>query len=493
MTSHQERVVRPGWENKTPRTPDEFAKAWQGSQHRALMTDEIDDYLTRHPFGGESLEKFATSRRIDQSSAQRLNSPFTLSFFGQMRLTLWRSWVMLITDPSITLTMLITNLFEALIISSIFYNLQLTTETMFKRGILIFFIVIMNAFSSILEVLTLFAKRKIVEKHARYALYHPSAEALSSMVVDLPYKIANCIFMNTMLYFMSNLRREPGAFFFFLLVSFAMAMSMSMMFRFIGSIAKSEAQALAPASVLLLAIALYAGFAIPPQYMEDWFGWFRWINPVFYALESLLVNEFVGREYLCSQFVPDGTGYAAVEAAQKVCSAVGSVAGEDFVDGETYILLSYGFEASHKWRNLGIIAAILLVCMGVHLFAAEFVATAKSKGEVLVFKRGAMKQKRAPDVESGGASRSQMNNGSDSETVTGMEKQTSIFHWKDVCYDIKVKGEERRILDHVDGWVKPGTLTALMVSFFVSAYCKSDLTCLGCFGCWQNYTPRCPR
>ena len=32
----------------------------------------------------------------------------------------------------------------------------------------------------------------------------------------------------------------------------------------------------------------------------------------------------------------------------------------------------------------------------------------------------------------------------------------------DVCYDIKIKGEPRRILDHVDGWVKPGTLTALM-------------------------------
>ena len=33
---------------------------------------------------------------------------------------------------------------------------------------------------------------------------------------------------------------------------------------------------------------------------------------------------------------------------------------------------------------------------------------------------------------------------------------------EDVCYDIKIKGQERRILSNVDGWVKPGTLTALM-------------------------------
>ena len=29
-------------------------------------------------------------------------------------------------------------------------------------------------------------------------------------------------------------------------------------------------------------------------------------------------------------------------------------------------------------------------------------------------------------------------------------------------YDIQIKGEERRLLDNVSGWVKPGTLTALM-------------------------------
>ncbi len=31
-----------------------------------------------------------------------------------------------------------------------------------------------------------------------------------------------------------------------------------------------------------------------------------------------------------------------------------------------------------------------------------------------------------------------------------------------MCFDVKIKSETRRILDHVDGWVKPGTLTALM-------------------------------
>ena len=44
-----------------------------------------------------------------------------------------------------------------------------------------------------------------------------------------------------------------------------------------------------------------------------------------------------------------------------------------------------------------------------------------------------------------------------------IQKQTAVFHWDGVNYDIKIKGEPRKLLDDVDGWVKPGTLTALMV------------------------------
>jgi len=113
-------------------------------------------------------------------------------------------------------------------------------------------------------------------QHNRYALYHPSAEALASMIVDLPYKVVNSLVVNCTLYFMSNLRREPGAFFFFYLVAFSMTMSMSMLFRLMASITKTIAQAMAPASVILTGIVLYTGFAIPVAYMK------RYVDPIRY-------------------------------------------------------------------------------------------------------------------------------------------------------------------------------------------------------------------
>lgn len=467
MTNHSERVIRPGWEDKTPRTPDEFSRCWKESHHRKQLLYEIDRYLESHPFDGEHHEKFFESRRTEQSEMARPESPFTLSYIEQFNMTLWRSWTMLKSDPSITLTMLVSNLFEALIISSIFYNLPENTTSFFRRTILLFFIVLINAFASILEIMSLYAKRKIVEKHVRYAFYHSSAEALSAMVADLPYKVVNAILLNLTLYFMCNLRREPGPFFFFLLLSFTLTLTMSMVFRFIGSVTKTISQALAPSSIILLALVLYSGFTIPPAYTQVWLGWMRWINPMFYGLESAFINEFVGRVFPCSDLVPSGPGYDSALDSSRVCSTAGSIPGQDAVSGENYLRVAFGFAAEHKWRNFGVLIAFLVAFLILHLVTTEFVASERSKGEVLVYTRAALrKQKKSSpkDVEAGTSPSPHRNSIDDTRGQASVEKQTSIFHWKDVCYDIQIKGQPRRILDHVDGWVKPGTLTALMVS-----------------------------
>ncbi|KAJ3538998.1 hypothetical protein NM208_g5663 [Fusarium decemcellulare] len=464
MTSPHERVIRPGWEGKTPRTAEEFADAWKRSRDRELLLEEIEDYNIRHPFHGEHLDRFVESRRMEQSKTQRSKSPFTLSYVEQIRLTMWRGVALLKTDPSLVITMLITNLLQAVIVSSIFYNLSNTTESFQRRAILMFFLVLMNAFGSILEIISLYAKRNIVEKHARYALYHPSAEAFSSIILDLPYKIINSILTNLIMYFMGNLRREPGAFFAFLLFVFATTLTMSMLFRLIGSITKSIAQAMAPSSVVLLGLTLYTGFVIPTAYMRDWIRWCRRANPLFYGLESIMLNEFVGRDFECASYIPSGPGYE--NSSNRACNVQGSVPGQNLVSGGAFLKIAYGYEASHKWRNLGIMIVFMLVYLTIHLIATEYVASARSKGEVLVFIRKAMKKirKGAKDLESGGTSQSHQEFRGGQTTIEGVEKQTSIFHWKDVCYDIQIKGEPRRILDHVDGWVKPGTLTALMGS-----------------------------
>ena len=148
------------------------------------------------------------------------------------------------------------------------------------------------------------------------------------------------------------------------------------------------------------------------------------------------------------------------------CAVKGARPGESFVDGTEYVRVAFGYVNSAKWRNFGILVAFTIALCVAHLIVSELVAAARSKGEVLVFKRGALREQQKGGVVSD--EEHQVPPGrcgpeKEKESVqANVEKQTSILHWQDVSYTVKTGGGERLILDNVDGWVKPGTLTALM-------------------------------
>lgn len=463
LTSPSERIVKSGCEGKVPQTPDEFAARWKSSEAYARLMREIEEYEQQFPIGGESVQNFVKSRKAMQAKNQRVKSPYTISIFQQINLCMIRGFQRLKGDASLTISQLVGNFIMALIIGSVFYNLPDNTSSFYSRGALLFFAVLLNAFSSALEILTLYAQRPIVEKQSRYAMYHPFAEAVSSMLCDMPYKISNAIIFNITLYFMTNLRREPGAFFVFLLFTFMTTLTMSMLFRTIAASSRTLSQALVPAAILILGLVIYTGFTIPTKDMLGWSRWMNYIDPIAYGFESLMVNEFYNRNFTCAEslIVPSGPGYFNVDPAYKICSTVGAVEGSNVVSGTRYLHQSFNYYKGHEWRNLGIMIGFMIFFMITHLVATEYISEAKSKGEVLLFRRGHAPPK-AADIETN-REVSAVAEANDDEAAAGIQRQEAIFHWQDVCYDIKIKNEPRRILDHVDGWVKPGTCTALMV------------------------------
>lgn len=280
MTSARERIVRSDFEDRVPKTPDEFAHAWSISDERKKLLQDIEAYNQEYEIGGDAYQQFITGRKAQQSKGQRIKSPYTLNYAEQVGLCLWRGFKRLKGDPAFTYTQLGGNFALALILGSVFYNTPGTAESFFQRGATLFFAILMNAFGSALEILTLYAQRSIVEKQSRYAMYHPSAEAFSSMLVDMPYKILNAIIFNATLYFMTNLRRTPGNFFFFVFVNFTLTLTMSMLFRTVGSLSRTLAQALAPAANIMLGLVIFTGFAIPEPYMLGWSKWIKYIDPI---------------------------------------------------------------------------------------------------------------------------------------------------------------------------------------------------------------------
>jgi ATP-binding cassette subfamily G (WHITE) protein 2 (PDR) len=70
LTNPAERVVRKGFEGRTPNTPDEFAAVWQQSKDRADLLRQIEEFDRQFPIRGPSLDAFKDARKALQAKSQ---------------------------------------------------------------------------------------------------------------------------------------------------------------------------------------------------------------------------------------------------------------------------------------------------------------------------------------------------------------------------------------------------------------------------------------
>jgi ABC-type nitrate/sulfonate/bicarbonate transport system ATPase subunit len=279
-------------------------------------------------------------------------------------------------------------------------------------------------------------------------------------------KFALSVVFNIILYFLAGLKRDAGNFFLYFLITFIITLVMSAVFRTLAAITQTISQAMGLAGVMILALIVYTGFVLPVPSMHPWFEWIHYLNPIYYAFEILIANEFHGRDFPCSSFVPS---YADLSGSAFSCSAAGSEPGSLTVNGDRYIQLNYSYSYSHVWRNFGILIAFLVGFMLIYFVACELNSSTTSTAEALVFRRGHAPPSMQDNKKSGSDVENTKNpvvaertTTSDDKGMGAIQPQTDVFTWRDVSYDIEIKGEPRRLLDNVSGWVKPGTLTALM-------------------------------
>lgn len=150
---------------------------------------------------------------------------------------------------------------------------------------------------------------------------------------------------------MANLRRDSAApFFVFLLFGLAATLAMSTIMRTIAQLSRTIHQALTPTAVFVIALVVYAGFILPTSAMQGWLRWLNYLDPIAYAFGAIVANEFAGRAFPCSGFVPAGPGYGNASAAERACAVMGAMPGEGFVSGDVFINQGYGYYHSHIWR-----------------------------------------------------------------------------------------------------------------------------------------------
>ena len=466
------RRVRKGWEIQAPRTPEDFVRVWSKSSHYAQLKREMRQYDEDFAHNQTQLEEYQSYQLSQRAQHQRKKSVYMINLRMQLAANLKRAIHRLIGDKVFMAATAFSAVFMSLIMGSLFYRLPDNTSAFFSKSGVIFFAVLFNALQTLSEIGTQYAQRPIVQRQKTYAMYHPFVDAIASMVAEYPYKLVTVSIFDIVVYFMANLKQEVGAFFIFWLTTYLATLAMSGYFRTLAAVTRKPETAMGLAGVSVMAFAVYTGYVIPRPSMHPWFKWISYLDPLSYAFETLMANEFHGVRAICANVIPSGLGFQNVSASNQVCAVTGAKPGQRFVNGDDYIEASFSYYHSHIGRNTGILFAFVCGFIVMFALATEFNSLAADKGEFLIFRRGyepehvrkTLKEQTAlVDVESLEGPEVLTEIKTQVSEVHGLVKSKDVFTWEGLSYDISLRdGQMRTLLSDISGFVKPGTLTALM-------------------------------
>ena len=473
VTVPTERRIRESHQDRVPRTAEEIRDAYEKTSIKSDMWKELDYPNTAE--ARENTNDFKEAISHDKHRSLPKTSPFTTSFVKQLNACVKRQYQIVAGDKPTFVLKQVATLIQALVVGSLFYAAPNNTSGLFSKSGSMFFALLYNSLTALSEVTDSFAGRPVLAKHKAFAFYNPAAFCLAQIAVDVPILLFQAIQFSIVLYFLTGLRPEAGAFFTFLAIIFSLAMCMASVFRAIGAAFSTFDDATKLSGFWFGAVVIYTGFFIPKPQMHPWFVWIYWINPLAYGFDALLSNEFHGKIISCvnNNLIPNGFGYT--DLAYQSCAGVpGAVQGANFVTGEQY-LSALSYSHSHLWRNFGILWAYWALFVGITIYCtSRWEPASSSKGFLLIPRENVKKTQRLiqNDAESqtkeksdwlptGSATPETMD---ESRIDRQLIRNTSIFTWKDLTYTVKTPSGDRVLLDKVHGYVKPGMLGALMGS-----------------------------
>jgi len=405
-----------------------------------------------------------------------------VSFPRQVTACVKREFWLLWGDKTTLYTKVFIIISNGLIVGSLFYGQPENTEGAFSRGGALFFSILFLGWLQLTELMKAVSGRAVVARHKDYAYYRPSAVSIARVVADLPVIFVQVVLFGIIMYFMTNLTVTASRFFIYLLFVYVTTIMLTALYRLFASVSPEIDTAVRFSGIALNLLVIYTGYVIPKTQLLSkyiWFGWMYWINPIAYSFEAVLSNEFAGRTMQCApeQLVPQGSG---IDPAYQGCPIAGAQIGSTEVSGSDYIGTQYNYSRSHLWRNFGVVIAFTVLYILLAVIATELFDFSAGGGGALAFKKSKraknqVKEAAPADEEKAGIAEDSssstkkeagMGESGDSdkenEALEQITKSESIFTWRDVEYTVPYLGGEKKLLNKVNGYAKPGVMVALM-------------------------------
>ncbi|KAI0395863.1 ABC-2 type transporter-domain-containing protein [Xylariaceae sp. FL0594] len=479
VTDPVERRFRPGFEHKAPKTPEELERAFRASPHYQRLLADVQDYENHlRETEYEDTKRFEGAVQEGKSGNVSEKSPYTVSFPRQVLNCTKREFWLLLGDTTTLWTKLFIIISNGLIVGSIYYDEPFSTAGAFTRGGAVFFSIVFLGWLQLSELMKAVSGRAVAARQKDYAFYRPSAVSLARVIVDFPVLLVQVIIFGLIMYFMTNLDRDVSKFWIYLLFVYTTTMMVTALYRMFASISPEIDTAVRFSGIALNILLIFTGYVIPKTQLLSkyiWFGWLYWINPIAYSFEAVITNEFAGRTMECApgQLVPQGPN---VQPGFQGCALPGAAVNSLRVSGSDYLQTQFNYSRSNLWRNFGVVVAFAVLYILVTVVATELFSFTSADGGALIFKKSRKAKKlaqeaAAPDDEEKNMDSSTSTSPSSGSTTARededepMEQLTdssSIFTWRDVEYTVPYLGGERKLLNKVNGYAKPGLLVALV-------------------------------
>ncbi|KAJ5385996.1 hypothetical protein N7509_008537 [Penicillium cosmopolitanum] len=472
VTVPTERQIRPGYEAKFPRDATSILSHYQQSHIFKTMQTEYCYPTTEE--ANKNSKDFQANARLERNHQ---SSQFTVSLFEQICVCVVRQYQILGGDMTTFFIKQGANLIQALVAGSLYYMAPNDSSGIFLKGGALFWSVLYNCMTMMSEVVESFTGRPIILKHKSFAYIHPSAVCIAQVATDVPMAILQVTVWSLIVYFMVGLSMGASEFFTYWLILFVTNMCACSLFRAIGAVFGSFNIASQISGYAISIMAMYSGYQIHYTQMHPWFGWLYWLNPLSYGFEALMGNEFHLKHMPCvgPNLVPHGEGYRT-DGQFASCAGVGGARqGATSLTGDEY-LSSLSYSHAHLWRNFGIICAWWVFYLCVNILGMNRWRDGSDKGSQLLIPRERLPshQAKPPSDEESQQTKEEpenlqaLNRNQPAKSLAPLEQQlapnNSVFTWKDLSYTVKTPSGPRVLLDNIQGWVKPGTLTALMGS-----------------------------
>ncbi|KZO94482.1 hypothetical protein CALVIDRAFT_484187 [Calocera viscosa TUFC12733] len=448
-----------------PHTSEELGAAFRKSTYYAEMERNRRDYEEFLQRNQGVKEEFVEAVMESKRGASK-RSPYTRSFWGQVKALTARQFKLQLQDHFSLLTSYGTSIALALVIGGTFLRLPLTAAGGFTRGSVIFMALLLNALDAFGELPTTMMGRPILHKQTAYAFYRSAALPVANTIADIPFSFVRMTIFDIIIYFMAGLKLNAGGFFTFHLLNYTTFLSMQGLFRTFGILCPDFDTAFRLAALFVPVTILYSGYLIPVFSMQRWLFWIYYINPLNYGFQSLLENEMgrIDMDCVGSYVVPNNgltlNKYPNEVGPNQVCTLPGSIPGQSSVAGSNYVQAAFSMNVHWIWRNFGILVAFFVFFQIAQVIAQERTNRGHGPMGMQLFARETKEDKKLNEELKD--RRAAIARGEQKPDISSLVKSKEPFTFEAVNYHVPVPGGSKRLLHDVYGYVKPGSLTALM-------------------------------